>query len=419
MVDPSVVGVASGAALLGAAAWQAVRSVGRRRQHDLAQAFREQHRRHTFDLQLDAALRWAQARHPRLKAWAGTRPFRVAAVVDESADCRSFYLAPEDGRPLPRFEPGQYLTFHLPSDDRAAPLIRCYSLSDRPREDYYRVTVRWVDRPELRPDLPPGRGSGYFHREVRPGARLDVEAPQGSFFLDPTDARPVALVGAGIGVTPLVSMAAALAYWGDPREVRIFVGFRDGQQRPLLGELVQIAASAANMHLDVSFSQPRADDVAGRDFHHQGRADFPRLRAILPSNNFCYYVCGPPSMMESVVPALAAWGVPEADIHYEAFGPASVRRLGKAAAPAAPCDVLFARSGKRVTWTGAAASLLDLAEQSGVRLDAGCRAGNCGACRVTVASGSFAHLRRPGAELADGECLACLAVPQGDVVIDA
>src|SRR5687768_4238263 len=114
MLEPASIGMISGAAMLGAAglgAVQGVRGLVWKRGRELENA---EGRRAAFVNQLEAALHWARASRPALKAWVGTRPFRVSAVVDETQACRSFYLVPEDGRPLPRFEPGQYLTFHLP-----------------------------------------------------------------------------------------------------------------------------------------------------------------------------------------------------------------------------------------------------------------------------------------------------------------
>ena len=61
-----------------------------------------------------------------------------------------------------------------------------------------------------------------------------------------------------------------------------------------------------------------------RDYNHRGRVTIERVREVLPSNNFRFYVCGPGAMMESLVPALWEWGVPESHVHFEAFGPASV-----------------------------------------------------------------------------------------------
>jgi hypothetical protein len=155
-------------------------------------------------------------------------------------------------------------------------------------------------------------------------------------------------------------------------------------------------------------------DRLGADYHHRGYVDASRLSRVLPSSNFRYYVCGPAAMMQSLVPALLEWGVPEEHIQYEAFGPASVGGV----VTAAPCQVEFARSGKSLRWSGEG-SLLELAEKGGVRLDSGCRAGSCGQCRVMLSAGRVAHAKKPGVELVDGECLACIARPQGDVVVEA
>jgi ferredoxin-NADP reductase len=408
----------SGATLLSAAGvraaigWRALR----RREVDAAQMTDE--RRERFAQQLQAALQWARASQPALRAWSGVRPFRVSAVVDEAQDLRSFYLVPEDGRPLPRFEPGQYLTFHLPTADPARPLVRCYSLSERPREDLYRVTIKRVTPPADSRRLPPGRASNYFHREVRPGSQLHIEAPQGAFFLDPTDDLPVVLIGAGIGVTPLISMAASLVHARDRRTAYLVVGFRHSREHPFRARLAEFKADASNLVLDVSYSRPLPGDQHGRDFDHRGHVDLARLRRVLPSNNFRFYVCGPAAMMQSLVPALLDWGVPAEHIRYEAFGPATVRGLSHDDATT-PCGVQFARSGRAARWTGAEASLLELAELNGVPLEFGCRAGSCGQCRVMIAAGRVTHAKQPGVQLVDGECLACIARPQGDVIVEA
>lgn len=416
-LDASTLGLYAGAALAGAAGLRSVGGLAKIITRERGAAVSTQLHRDTFTDQLEAALTWARASHSALKAWVGTRPFRVSAVVEETAADRSYYLIPEDGRPLPAFAPGQYLTFHLPTTAGQAPVVRCYSLSERPRDDYYRVTVRRVAAPVDRPDLPPGRASGFFHHEVHAGSRLQVEAPQGAFFLDPTDDAPVVLIGAGIGVTPVFSMAAHLAHTRDRRPAYFFAAFRNGREHPFRTRLRELPWRAPNLNLHVSYSRPLAADRRGRDFDSLGRIDLPRLQQVLPSNNFRFYLCGPGPLMESLVPALLAWGVPAEHIHYEAFGPASVRGLSGEGAE--PCDVQFARSDRTVRWDGAAGSLLEMATQAGVRLESGCRAGSCGQCRLGVLAGRVQHAKQPGVELLENECLACIAQPRGDVTLDA
>ncbi len=372
-------------------------------------------RRRQFDEQLSGVLKWARAAKPIFKAWAGERPFRVAAVVDEAIGYKSFYLVPADGRPLPRFEPGQYLTFSLPTDPQRKPIVRCYSLSDRPREDYYRVTIKLAE--PLSPTQRAGQGSGYFHTLVKVGSTLGVQAPQGAFFLDPTDQLPIVLVSGGVGITPLLSIANAIAHERSQRAVYLFAGFRNSSEHPCREQFVELAMHE-NFRCDVSYSRPLATDHMGRDYTHLGHATIVRLRQILPSSNFRFYICGPPSMMEELVPALMKWGVPESHIHFEAFGPASVQGLQKNA-HTAPCQVGFAKSKSELTWKGDFPSLLDFAEREGMVLDSGCRAGNCGACVVKLMQGTVAHTKTPGVPLAANECLTCIGVPKGDVVLEA
>jgi len=416
-VDWQSLGMTTGTVLLGASGLQALGAayVGRHRLR--ASRRRYALRKSEFNQQLKAVLQWARAAKPTFKAWSGTRPFRVAAIVDEAVDCKSFYLTPADGRPLPRFEPGQYLTFKLAIDPRQQPLVRCYSISERPREDYYRVTIKREGSPLGKNDLPPGQGSSFFHSRVQVGSTLQVQSPQGAFFLDPTDERPVVLVGGGIGTTPILSMAHAIVHRRSERTVYLFGGFGNSREHPFREQFASLSESD-NLHVDVSYSRPTPGDQIGRDYQHRGRIDVARLRQVLPSNNFRFYICGPSAMMESLVPALLEWGVPESDIHFEAFGPASVK-VGRAAnLDAGPCSVKFSCADEQLHWTGEHDSLLDFADAQGISLDYGCRAGNCGQCLVTVSEGKVAHMKEPGLSVGENECLTCIGVPQGNVEIE-
>ena len=377
--------------------------------------------RDEFLQRVEATARAARA-EKAVPDWEGWRRFRVAAIVDEARDVKSFYFMPLDARPLARFAPGQYLTFRLPLPGSEAPLVRCYSLSDRPREDFYRCTIKRIGAPDDRPHLPSGRGSSYFHDAVRVGDELEIRAPGGTFFVDPLSTEPIVLVGAGIGVTPLVNMLEAIAHTGRPREVHVLFGFHNGADHPFKDRLTRLAQEHRHIKLHISYSSPRHEDTLYRDYNHVGRMTIERVRAILPSNNYRFYVCGPGAMMESLVPALWAWGVPESHVHYEAFGPASVNRVAAGqggVAKAAPCEVRFERSGRALSWNGAFGSLLELGEASGLALSSGCRAGSCGECMIEIRSGKVTTLKRPGITVPAGQCLTCISVPDGELVLDA
>src|SRR4051794_5346590 len=151
-----------------------------------------------FCKRVEVTAQAARATHA-IPDWNGWRPFRVAAIVDEAIDVKSFYLVPVDGRSLPSFAPGQYLTFRFANTPGKPPLVRCYSLSDRPRQDYFRVTVKKVHAPSHEPGLPPGRGSSHFHDHVHVGDTVDARAPAGTFIVDSAANDPIVLIGAGIG----------------------------------------------------------------------------------------------------------------------------------------------------------------------------------------------------------------------------
>lgn len=81
--------------------------------------------------------------------------------------------------------------------------------------------------------------------------------------------------------------------------------------------------------------------------------------------------------------------------------------------------VTFARTGKVGNWTNAAGSLLEFAEDQGVTIDFGCRAGNCGTCVTAVKEGDIEYLNEPGDMPETGSCLTCISVPKGNIVLDA
>ncbi len=362
-------------------------------------------------------------------AWTGFRSFKVARKVVEDADgaiC-SYYLAPEDDQPLPAFLPGQFLTFRFDVPTAAGgneQIIRCYSLSDAPRPDHYRVSVKRVP-PPAGSQLPPGRSSNFLHDQVAAGSVLQVRAPGGHFHIERSDA-PVVLIAGGIGITPMLSML----YWclaeQPGREVWLFYGVRNSREAIMKAQLEALAAAHPNIQLQLCFSNPLPEDVAGRDSHQSGRVDVALLRRLLPLKPYHFYICGPTPMMESLVHGLEDWGVPDGRIHFEAFGPASIKRKN-AAAPArddaagsgSDIVVTFAKSGKTLAWQPASGSLLEFAESNGIAVDSGCRAGGCGTCQTTIRSGEIAYAQPPDFDPEPGCCLLCVCKPKTSVTLEA
>jgi hypothetical protein len=397
----------------------------------------------------------ARREHEQLRSlWNGYRKFVVDRIVEEAERVRSFYLVPHDGKPLPAFKSGQYLTFRLDIPGQPKPVIRCYSLSDSPRANYFRVTIKRAVPPPGEPDAPHGLVSSYFHDAVHEGDILDVQAPRGHFALDPADRRPVVLIAGGVGITPLFCMAKTVAEAGTNREVHLFYGVRHGGEHALRGALQELVERHENIRVHHVYSHPRESDVENRDYHFRGHVSTELLQNTLGSSNFQFYLCGPPPMMSALIDGLKAWRVPKDDILTEAFGAATVKKAfpkptgngdaaldgpaaahpsgdaaldgpaaahpsGAAAQPAAAgCTVLCSRSGKTCRWDGSYPNLLDFLSDNGVAVDSGCRAGNCATCLVAIKSGRVAYVTEHGAEPEEGTCLTCIAVPREDLTLD-
>jgi len=364
-------------------------------------------------------------------AWQGYRAFRVdhRVVEDAAQTVCSFYLVPEDGQALPSFLPGQFLTFRLDLPTVAGSseqIIRCYSLSDAPRHDKYRVSIKRISAPNAS-QLPPGRSSTYFHDQVGVGDLLQVRAPAGHFHLDRGTA-PVVLIGGGIGITPMLSMVNWCLAEQPEREIWLFYGVRHGRELVMQAHLEGLAAAHPNFHLRLRFSNPRPEAVAASAFSLHGRIDVALLRKELPLKPYHFYICGPTPMLESLVPGLEDWGVPESRIHFEAFGPASIKRkklsTGQAVeTPGSSGDgdivVTFAQSGKQLPWQASAGNLLDFAEANGISVSSGCRAGGCGSCQTSISQGEVAYRQLPEFDPEPGTCLLCVCTPKSSVTLEA
>jgi uncharacterized protein len=367
-----------------------------------------------------AAIRRAQ--EERDAAWDGYRKFRIDRKVMEADDICSFYFVAHDQMALPHFRPGQYLTFQLRIPDQPQPVIRCYSLSDSPdKPGYYRCTIKRIAPPRDMPDAAPGLASSFFHSSNE-GDLIDVRAPSGNFYLDVNSPRPVVLIAGGIGVTPVLSMLNTICDANIPRETWFFYGLRNRREHAMYEHLQRIAAEHDNVNLVVCYSDPTENCVQGKDYDVKGWVSVDLFKRVLPSNNYEFYICGPPAMMQSVTQGLRDWGVPEADVHFEAFGPATVKRRAPATAEAAPeatIKISLSRTRRQIDWRPADGSILEAAEKLGIAMSSGCRAGNCGTCETAVREGSVKYLIETGFKPNERSCLPCVAVPECDLVLDA
>lgn len=333
--------------------------------------------------------------------------WRVARIEQESRDIRSFYLQPDGGKPVP-FAPGQHIPVRLQLDGEA-PLVRTYSLSSAPSDGYLRISVKAQ-----------GPASRHLHERLKVGDVLDVRLPMGNFTLDQQSQRPLVLIGAGVGITPLMAMLREQLKTGQGRRIHLFHGGRSLVELPFQQELAVLKQQAGDLlAVHRALSQPEAHAVPGRDFEFAGRLGIAQIKATLALDDYDFYLCGPASFTQDLYEGLRAVHVPDARIHAEAFGPSTLRRhtddrqpvLQQPPAATQPVPVYFASSAKEARWAPDSGTLLELAERRGLSPDFSCRGGSCGTCKTRVVSGQV-HYPNPPAELPDsGSVLICCAVP--------
>ncbi|MGD3707399.1 FAD-binding oxidoreductase, partial [Xanthomonas citri pv. citri] len=115
-------------------------------------------------------------------------------------------LKPADGKTLPAYLPGQYISIRTQIPGEEYTVNRQYSLSQASTGDVYRISVKREDE-----NQPAGKVSVYLHNELNVGDTLEVSAPAGDFHLDTESNNPVTLISGGVGITPMMSMYETIA----------------------------------------------------------------------------------------------------------------------------------------------------------------------------------------------------------------
>jgi vanillate O-demethylase ferredoxin subunit len=280
---------------------------------------------------------------------------KVAARREEADGIVGLELVSVDGAPLPGFTAGAHIDVHLPGG-----LLRQYSLCNAPHEQHrYQIGV-------LR-DTNSRGGSVAVHEALKVGDLLTIGVPRNQFALVP--AQHSLLLAGGIGVTPILCMAEALAASGASFEMHY------------------CARSPAR--------QAFRERIAGSGFadrvvHHYDDGDAAQkldLEALLsqadPATHL--YVCGPAGFIAHVVETARARGWPESQVHFEYFGAAPVTADGNGA-----FDVKLASSGQVYT-IPADRTVIQVLCEHGVDVPVSCEQGICGTCLTRVLEGEPDH----------------------------
>jgi ferredoxin-NADP reductase/MOSC domain-containing protein YiiM/ferredoxin len=365
----------------------------------------------------NAGLMPEAAAHPTAP---GFRRLAVAAIYQESEDVISITMQGPAGEPLETSLPGQYVVLRLQPAVGGVPLFRSYSLSGPVSPEHYRISVK----------IEPNGAAGTWLREhVRVGDALEVSSPRGSFVLQTGD-RPVVLLSAGIGATPVLAMLYSLAAARSTQQVLWLHAARDRAHHPFAAEVRSLMQELPSGHSYVCYSRPGAPDQLDKDFDATGHLSRSHFEKAGVSREAEVYLCGPNRFMADMKMELATFGIPPERIRIEIFNGSESMTPGVVGAttriPHVPADdsengplVSFARSGIAAHWKASGyQSILELAEACDVPVRWACRTGVCHSCECGLVSGAVVYEPEPLDKPADGNVLVCCSQPAGDVVID-
>jgi ferredoxin-NADP reductase/MOSC domain-containing protein YiiM/ferredoxin len=383
--------------------------------------------RASFEVLLQSQENGAESGNAGLAPSAAARPASsgfqslvVSSIDHESVDVLSFVLQSAESRQLASALPGQYVVVRLKPPAEAPAFFRSYSLSGSPSTERYRISVK------IEPD---GAAGKYLRENLRVGSQLDVSLPRGSFVLQPGD-RPVVLLSAGIGATPVLAMLHALAAAHSALQVVWLHTARDGQHHPFASEVRRLMPDLANGRSYICYTKPDSNDKTGDSFNATGHFSQALLHELVLPVGADIYLCGPNRFMADMKAAFTALGVAPEQIHIEIFNGGESMTPGVVGAtarvPHPPTNdagtgplVSFARSGIAAHWDASRyESILELAEACDVPVRWACRTGVCHNCESGLVSGAVAYKPEPLDKPADGNLLVCCSQPSSDIVVD-
>lgn len=233
---------------------------------------------------------------------------RVARRIEQGEHVASFELQAREGEPqLRSFLPGQYISVRRTMADGAGQL-RQYSLCNAPTDGRWQITVKQV----LGDTTPAGEVSSSLVEGLQEGDELEVSLPTGDLVLDEASDAPVVLVSAGIGATPMLGMARALAEQGSQRTVLALHADQDAAGAALVDELREAVDALPNGSLKLWFEKGERE-LATLGLMQLDQVELPQGAQ--------YYLCGSNGFLMAVRSQLQEAGVPAESIHFELFAP--------------------------------------------------------------------------------------------------
>jgi ferredoxin-NADP reductase len=324
--------------------------------------------------------------------------YTIKERVQENTNTISLYLQPSDGSAVEPFFPGQFITVQLRD------VKRNYTLSDSPEKVYYRITVKKEEG---------GAGSCALHGLLKGQTLLATKTPLGTFYLAPDNRKPLVLLSAGVGLTPMISILNHLVSQNDARDVWFIHSTKSLQTRIMASHLKELQKKVPSVRFKIFLTATSAD-VNGAV---AGRLAPELLEQTLGSLNFSFFICGPASFIQTFSQYLSTRGVPGRDVQYELFTTSTPERVSPSLVQK-KAKITFGLSGISFDWESKAETLLDFSERKGISIPFSCRAGTCLTCETRLIEGSVQYIDEPLVSVKEDHILPCCAVPAGDISIE-
>ena len=310
---------------------------------------------------------------------------RVAAVTERGADCKSFDLVPDPERgttALAWFGAGKYLTVFETIEGMR--VTRAYSISSSPKqalEGKYTLTIKLVEG---------GLMSRYILDNWTVGTPVEVSAPSGSFEYQPLrDAKKVICLAGGSGITPFLSMAAAIADRDEDFEMTLLYGSRTWDAILFRDELAEIEKKTDKVKVIHVLSEKTSGRM--RKGTEKGFITAELIQKYAPTDEpYSVFLCGPQQMYAFVDKELEKLNLERKYIRHEMFGefhdPASQPDYPSDVPETVQITVTIQDETKTVTGS-TGDSVMQILEKNGIAVPARCRSGECGFCHSHLLAG--------------------------------
>ena len=342
----------------------------------------------------------------------------VANVIDRGPDAKSYVLAPDSSAStdkLALFRAGQYLSIRLKIGDSA--LTRPYSICSAPLDarsgGKYVLTIKRAQD---------GFASDYLLANLKAGDRIEASGPEGTFYYEPVrDAATVVGIAGGSGITPFLSMAAAIADGTEDFCLTLLYGSRTKDDILLKEEFDEITAKTDKVKVIHVLSEEKAEGF------EYGFITAELIKKYSPGNEeFSVFLCGPQQMYTFVDSELELLDLPAKYIRHELFG--SVKNpSGFSDYPADAMAKQYKikvkmRDKEREIQANGSEPVLVALERAGIMAPSRCRSGECGWCHSRLINGNvYTPASLDGRRAADftfGYIHPCCAFPLSDLELD-